>query len=143
MAYVVAIANNKGGTGKTTTALHLADGWARQGHRVLLVDADQQASSSDWRNNRETDAPFQLVAMSKPVVHKELPRLAENYDYVVGDCPPGGPGTNGEMTRSAVMISHLVIIPVKPSGLDFWAAGPMVAVLNEISISALTCKRES
>ena len=45
---IVALLNQKGGTGKTTLALHLAGQWAREGRRVLLVDADPQGSALDW-----------------------------------------------------------------------------------------------
>ena len=72
MPHVISIANNKGGVGKTTTALHLAAGLAQHGHAVLLVDADASNSSSlCWSRAKEGgEAPFQVIGMSQPVIHK-------------------------------------------------------------------------
>lgn len=145
MPYVIAIANNKGGAGKTTSAINIADGIAREGNSVLLVDADEQASASAWRRVRadaadqETKAKeplFQLVAMKAPVLHKEVPAILakSSFEYVVIDCPPGAQSSAGQMTRSALLTSNLVVVPVTPSGFDFWASDPMVQLLKEVRV---------
>jgi chromosome partitioning protein len=145
MAYVIAVATNKGGAGKTTSAINIADGIAREGKSVLLVDADEQASASAWRRVREDSAAqrksskdplFQLVAQKAPILHKEIPALLDrtSYEYVVIDCPPGAQSSAAQMTRSALLTSNLVIVPVTPSGFDFWASDPMVQLLKEVRI---------
>jgi cellulose biosynthesis protein BcsQ len=100
MAHVISIANNKGGVGKTTTALHLAAGLAQRGQAVLVVDADASNSSSlCWSRAKEGgEAPFQVIGMSQPVIHKELPTLLtrSSYDYVIIDCPAGGTSADSD-----------------------------------------------
>jgi len=59
----LAITNLKGGTGKTTTAVHLAAGLGRHG-RTLLVDADPQGSATEWTMLMEEERPFDLLTDS-------------------------------------------------------------------------------
>jgi chromosome partitioning protein len=136
--YVISIANNKGGTGKTTTAINLAAALVEGGEAVLLVDADDQSSTaSDWRKVRPDRTPvFQMVALRSPTIHAELPALLakSRFTIVVIDCPPGGPSAGGKMTRSALLVSDLVIIPAAPSGPDFWASDPMAQMLQELQM---------
>jgi chromosome partitioning protein len=137
VAHIISIANNKGGVGKTTTAINLAAGLAReQPEGVLVVDADAaNASVLCWRGVRQGgEAPFQVIGMQQPVIHKELPQLLKrsSYGFVIIDCPASGAA--GAMTRSALMVSHLVVIPVQPSGLDLWASDPMVQMIKEVRV---------
>jgi chromosome partitioning protein len=120
-----------------STAINLAAALAEI-EDVLLVDADDQSSTaSDWRKVRRYHAPiFQMVALRSPTLHAELPMLLakSRFTIVVIDCPPGGPNAGGKMTRSALLVSDLVIIPAAPSGPDFWASDPMVQMLQELQI---------
>ena len=80
--------NQKGGVGKTTLAVNVADAMARQNKRVLLVDADQQGSALDWAAARRGDPMFAVAGLPRASIHKELPALAKGYDMVIIDGPP-------------------------------------------------------
>lgn len=138
MAHTIALCNNKGGVGKTTTTINLAHSLSLDGKSVLVIDADaEQGSLSCWLNARlDGGSPgplFTLVSQFKPVLHTEIPKMlrASNYDYVLIDCP--GKGTSAPMSRSALMCAELVIMPTKASGLDLWASDGFLKVYEEIS----------
>ena len=127
---IVGVLNQKGGVGKTTVAVNLAAAYARAGRRVLLVDADPQASALAWSSTRESEPPFALVGLAKPTLHRDLPRLARDYDMVIID---GAPRVN-DLGRSAILASDYVLIPVQPSPYDVWAAADTVALIREARV---------
>jgi chromosome partitioning protein len=124
---IIAVVNQKGGAGKTTIALNLAAALAAEGRRVLLIDADPQQTAQDWAAVRPTPPPFQVVGLAKPVLHRDLPRMAGDYDHIVIDGAP----RNYEVARSAIAAADLVLIPVQPSGADFWASRETVGLVKE------------
>lgn len=130
MALVIGLLNQKGGVGKTTLAVHLADALARRRRRTLLIDADPQGSALDWAAARAEEAPFAVIGLPRPTIHQEVKRLAQDYDAVVIDGPP----RVYEVARSAIMASDVVLIPVQPSPYDVWAASEIVELVKEARI---------
>ncbi len=124
---IITLQNQKGGVGKTTLSLHLAHYFTFSGARVLLVDADPQGSARDWLQARDTPAPFSLVGLDRPTVHRDIKNLLRDYDVVVIDAPP----RVTDIARSAILAADLVIIPVQPSPLDVWAAQDTVRLVND------------
>ena len=123
---IVAIVSQKGGTGKTTLSTNLA--WALAATaRVLLLDADPQASAQDWAHDGK-EPPEALVVMraGKGGLLGEVRRLALSYDWVIIDGPPGITKTSADAVRAA----DVVLIPAKPSALDVWAATDIVEAVR-------------
>lgn len=122
----IAIVNLKGGTGKTTTAVHVAVGLATGG-RTLLVDADPQQSALAWS---EAAGGLGCPVVSLPVrdLHRRLPALAEGYRHVVVDTPPA----DLAITRSALLAVEEVIVPIGPTPLDLDRLGATLDLLAEV-----------
>ena len=123
---VVAIVNQKGGTGKTTLATNLAWVLAEKAD-VLLLDADPQASAQNWVAG-EGRVPETLVVKEtgNGDLHRLARSMAPDYDWIIIDGPPGITKT----TADAVRVADVVLIPAKPSPLDVWAASDIVAAVQ-------------
>jgi chromosome partitioning protein len=122
--------NQKGGSGKTTLSIHVAAALARQGAKILLIDADPQGSALEWSALRQGEPAFPVIGLPKPVLHREVPALAGGFDHVIIDGPP----QVADVTRSAIMASDIVLIPVQPSPFDVWGARAVIELLAEASI---------
>lgn len=126
MATIIAVANKKGGSGKTTTTTNLAGAFVARGYRTLIVDADgSQSSAFTWRKTGEpSGCNYEVLGLQSTNVRSFL-RAAlavEPYDVVLIDCPPRDPAEkDGEVLRNAVLVSSAVLIPVVPSGHDLRA----------------------
>jgi len=130
---IVALLNQKGGVGKTTLALHIAGEWARQGKRVIVIDADPQGSALDWSEQRSRESLprlFSVVGLARDTLHREAPELARDADHVVIDGPPRVAG----LMRSALLAADVVLIPALPSPFDGWASAEMLKLLDEARI---------
>lgn len=124
---IICFASLKGGSGKSCLSLHLAHAIALSKRKVILIDADPQASVSNWAAVREEPAPFVVVGMARDTLHRDLPNLVTDYDHCVIDTPP----RTTAIVRSAVIASDLVLCPVQPSSFDVWAVGETVALVKE------------
>src|SRR3984957_11621445 len=123
---IIAIANSKGGVGKSTLAVHLAAWLAEKGHRVTLADCDTQQSSSEWI--REAAPDVKAVRLDNPdVILNELPLLNAEADYVVAD----GPGSQSETSRALLLRADLAIVPCKASMLEVRALAKATEVLRQ------------
>ena len=114
---IVAVVGNKGGAGKTTLSINLASGLHRH-HDTVLLDADMQRSSLQWRDIAGRDDLVEVIDAVDDV-KGTVREHRERHDYVVIDCPPS---VHSEQTWQALTHSDLAIIPVLPSPLDLWAS---------------------
>ena len=148
MARIIAIANQKGGVGKTTTTINLGATLAVADMKVLIVDSDPQGNSTSGLGLRgkfrkslyhglimnesfetltvDTELPnLKLVPSEKTLVAAEielvdvperefrlksiLDTVAEQYDYILIDCPP----SLGLLTLNALAAADSVLIPIQ------------------------------
>lgn len=128
----IAIANQKGGTGKTTLAVNLAAGFGRRGATVLL-DADPQGSAGHWSRigGMNSDLPL-IESLDGREVGAAVVSAAGSNRFVLVDCPPHQ-GSN--ILRAVLAAVDLVLIPVQPSPLDLWASVDMTAAVQEARAS--------
>jgi len=124
---VIAVINQKGGTGKTTLALNLAAGLARRAP-TAVIDADPQRSISQWiaMGGSEHALPVATPIGDSPAA--TIAALKKSHRYVVVDCPPT---VQGPVIDAVMAAAHRVLIPVLPSPLDLWASVEMAALVRE------------
>ncbi|WP_439522237.1 ParA family partition ATPase [Marivita sp.] len=120
--HVITVAQQKGGSGKTTVTANLAIGFLRQGKTVALVDIDPQGSLGRWFMTRlETEAGsvdnLEFATSSAWGITYEVRKLSENHDIVIIDTPPKADSD----LRPALRVADLVVVPVSVSHVDLWA----------------------
>jgi len=113
---ILAIANGKGGVGKTTTSVNLAAILA-QSQRVLLVDADPQASSSWWSSRNPKGMGFDLVQETEPHLLEKLPQI-DHYDLILVDTPPA---LHSEVLQTVIRVADYILLPTPPAPMDLTA----------------------
>ena len=127
---VIAIINQKGGTGKTTLATNLAFSLAfslAEGTPVLLLDADPQGSARDWHATRGQKAlGLEVKGVEERSLLEEVRALKLDYRWVIIDGPPGITRISAEAVRAA----DLVLVPAKASPFDVWAASDIVEAVK-------------
>lgn len=122
---VIAVLNQKGGSGKTTIATHLARALQLEGHDVLLVDSDPQGSARDWAAVDESQ-PVAVVGIDRPTIERDIKHVARK-DFVVIDGAPQA----ADLAISAIKSADFVLIPVQPSPYDIWATSDLVDLVKQ------------
>ncbi len=120
---VLALASQKGGSGKTTLSGHLAVQAQLDGAGpVVLIDIDPQGSLADWWNEREAEMPaFAQTTVARLVSDLETLRQ-KGFKLAVIDTPPA----ITVAIQSVLSVAELVVIPTRPSPHDLRAAGATV-----------------
>ena len=120
---VLALASQKGGSGKTTLSGHLAVEAQRSGHGpVVLIDIDPQGSLADWWNEREAEYPaFAQTTVSRLASDLEVLRQ-QGFKLAVIDTPPA----ITMAIQSVISVAELIVVPTRPSPHDLRAVGATV-----------------
>ena len=128
---IIVIGGIKGGTGKTTIATNLTVMRSAIGKKVLLVDTDEQKSSSKWADIRQNDGiptartTIQLYGNN---IWTQLRKLATDYDDIIVDV--GGRDTASQ--RSCLMAADILLLPFKPRSFDVWTIGEARDMINQV-----------
>jgi len=120
----------KGGSGKTTVATNLAVMRSAVGQDLLLIDADDQETASDFtilRNERVPGgAGYTSIKLTGPAVRTETMRLAGKYADIIIDT--GGRDTTSQ--RAALSVAHILLVPFVPRSFDVWTLEKVGALVG-------------
>ncbi|MBS2037359.1 ParA family protein [bacterium] len=109
---ILALINNKGGVGKTTTAVNLAAAYARAGRKTLLADLDTQGSASLHLGIRTPADRPQATQIPNLDLQAGLPQPGP-YDHIILDCPPA----LSPLTTQALDLCDAFLVPLQPQYL--------------------------
>jgi len=126
---IITLTQQKGGSGKTTLAAHLAVAFSRLG-RVAVLDCDPQGSLGEWFEAREQTLGEDRTGLSFRTAsgwgaRREARGLARDYDFVIIDTPP----KSDVESRPAIEVASLVAVPVQPTPIDLWATQPTLEMI--------------
>ena len=123
---IVAILNQKGGSGKTTLSTNLAVSLSKRGYTTLLVDTDPQGSARDW-NEAAGNPLVPVIGLDRESLAKDLAALdLSGYDYVLID----GAAKITRLSAAAIKAADSILIPLQPSPYDVWACSELVELVK-------------
>jgi chromosome partitioning protein len=129
---IITVGGIKGGSGKTTVATNLAIMRANEGHDVLLIDADDQETATDFTalrsERREGGAGYTGIKLTGPSVRTETLKLNTKYEDIVIDT--GGRDTTSQ--RAALSVSDVLLIPFVPRSFDVWTIEKVAELVEEM-----------
>jgi chromosome partitioning protein len=128
---IILIGSQKGGCGKSTTAVNMCAELARRNKDVVLVDADIQSTASNWANDRAENPSLPPVNCVQRYqnIRDTLLDLDKRYEYVIVDAA----GRDSRELRTGMTAAHMLIVPFRPSQPDL----DTLPRLQEILLQAL------
>ncbi len=127
---IILIANEKGGTGKTTLTVNLAVRYLKNGQTALLIDADPQQSASAWAELRQESKiePCPVtVSKTGSSLDKDIRALSPKFDVALIDTG----GRDSVEMRKGLLIADLVLVPVQASQFDVWVLEKMAGLIED------------
>ena len=130
MSFTIAVAQRKGGVGKTTLAISLAAELFRRWRPVALIDTDAQQSASQWAKPGNLQFPVYEHPIADQAISnwvRDFNRVAMTYEYIVIDSAP-----NERALGTSIAVSDLVLVPCTPSGLDIEATTRTLEIIDMV-----------
>jgi chromosome partitioning protein len=127
---IVLIGGEKGGTGKTTLAIHLAAQRTAAGRDVLLVDTDKQGSASSWCAIRDEERRSPRVACMQKFgkgLGADIRAMAAKYADIIIDAG----GRDSFELRAAMTVADVLYIPIQASQFDVWTLDQMNQLVEQ------------
>jgi ATPases involved in chromosome partitioning len=131
MLLTISVVNPKGGTGKTTIAVHLAVASHRSGYPTKLLDTDPQGTALDW--SRQTPEEYDGPPVQHVPSDEKVAPAVQGTDVVIVDSP----ARLDKRTGAVLSVSDLALVPVRPSGLDLWGTAEFLDVLEQHTSNGL------
>jgi chromosome partitioning protein len=136
---IVVVGGVKGGSGKTTVATNLAVIRSLKRKKVLLVDADEQKSASQFAAQRDgfgIETRWSTIQLGGRELHAQVNRLKPDFDDIIIDV--GGRATTSQ--RSALLIADLFVMPFNPASYDIWTVSEVNMIIQEMRTVNVTLK---
>ena len=130
MTYAIAVAQRKGGVGKTTLAISIAGELQRRWRGVGLIDADDQESATQWAGPGNLQFPVYTLALREQPIGdwvRMFNQIAANHQYAVVDTSP-----SERALVASIAVSGLVLVPCTPSGLDIEATARTLEIIEKV-----------
>lgn len=130
---IIAIANEKGGSGKTTLSVNLAIQFSMDKKEVLLLDTDPQRSSEAFCNiraNENKELTFHCLSKIGDSLAKEVKNLESKYDIIIIDTG----GRDSKEMRLALIVADIVLIPLIPSQYDIMVLSKMNEIYEQARV---------
>jgi ATPases involved in chromosome partitioning len=126
---IIALVGQKGGAGKTTTAICVGSELLARDINTLIADADPQRTLLTWgvvANDAGQPTPT-IVGVGKSMAQaNQLPLVSTRYEITLIDCPP----RLDEIQRAALTIADIAVIPCSQSGIEAWAASESASLIE-------------
>jgi chromosome partitioning protein len=126
----IVLAQTKGGVGKTTLAVNLAVARSQAGRDLLLVDADEQATASDFtaiRTEQLGSPGYTSIQLSGAAVRTQVLQMSGKFQDVIIDA--GGRDTSG--LRAALTVADVAVVPFQPRSFDIWTLDKVAELITE------------
>lgn len=126
MPKVIALAQQKGGVGKSTLAIHIATELTRRGHKVAIVDLDPQGTVTKWQTRRSD--PWPVVIPTTITRLGDALKGLQGNDFIILDLP----GRRGPDVTGGLRVADLILVPARPLDIDIEASGETIATAQRL-----------